>query len=107
MCDIIFDQSACGIFVRCQVLVVFRRLVAWRFYVGLFASRDLVYSKIKKSRFFKITDEELIEFVEEQEIPNTKMAEHAGTFCRVMSPRHVAATKSCDVHTQGILSRDA
>ena len=42
-------------------------------------------------------------FVDESlNVDMAKAAEHEGTFCREMSQRDVAATKSCDVHTRGI-----
>ena len=77
MCDLIFDQSAHSIFARCQAPVVFRRLVFSEFLRRSFRESKLRFKFINKmetswSRFVEITDEELIEFVEEQENTNKK-----------------------------------
>ena len=58
MSDNIFDQSAQSISARCQALVIWS---FWSFCVGLL------------SRFVEITDEAMIEFIEEQENTNTKI----------------------------------
>ena len=77
MWDLIFDQSAHSIFARRQALVVFRRLVFSEFLRWSFRESKLRFKFINKmetswSRFVEITDEELIEFVEEQENTNKK-----------------------------------
>ena len=64
------------VFSRLQAVVIFRRLVfsellRWSFRES---KVSLVYYKMETSwsRFVEITDEEMVEFVEEQENTNTK-----------------------------------
>ena len=66
-----------SIFAHCQALVVFRRLVFSEFLRWSFRESKLHFKFINEmetswSRFVEITDEELIEFVEEQENTNIK-----------------------------------
>ena len=67
MCDIIFDQSAHGIFGLCQAFVPgFPSFCLFGVFASIFSRDEVkfkVYYKMEVSRFVEITDEELIEFV--------------------------------------------
>ena len=107
--DIISINTCVISLLTSQQLTVFSRAVKhlwfsvvwsfWSFCFGLFTSRSFkFFDKMETSRFFEMTDEELIEFVEQENLNTKKITaydvELSRNFIRTSNPGLLGST-SC------------